>query len=59
MIFHTGASSFVLLPWGLLVGAGLTLFFERKVIALAQKRLGASFLGRHGWAHLPADVVKF
>lgn len=48
MLLHSGTTSFVLLPWGLLVGAGLTLFFERKVIALAQKRLGASFLGRHG-----------
>jgi NADH:ubiquinone oxidoreductase subunit H len=35
------------------------LFAERKLIAIAQKRLGISFLGRHGWAHLPADVVKF
>jgi len=44
---------------GLVLGAGLTLFLERKIIGLAQKRLGISFLGRHGWAHLPADVVKF
>lgn len=43
----------------MLLGAGLALFLERKLIGLAQKRLGISFLGRHGWAHLPADVVKF
>lgn len=36
-----------------------TLFFERKFIAIAQKRLGISFLGRNGWIHLPADIVKF
>ena len=35
------------------------LFAERKLIAASQKRLGISFLGRHGWVHLPADVVKF
>lgn len=35
------------------------LFVERKLIAAAQKRLGISFLGRHGWMHLPADLVKF
>ena len=46
-------------PLGLVLGAGLSLFLERKLIGLAQKRLGISFLGRHGWAHLPADVVKF
>lgn len=33
--------------------------FERKFIAIAQKRLGASFLGRNGWAHVPADLLKF
>lgn len=39
--------------------AVLALFLERKFIAIAQKRLGISFLGRNGWAHLPADLVKF
>lgn len=47
------------MPLFLLVLALLALFFERKFIAIAQKRLGISFLGRNGWAHLPADVVKF
>lgn len=37
----------------------LILFFERKFIGIIQKRLGISFLGRNGWAHLPADIVKF
>lgn len=47
------------MPLFLLVLALLALFFERKFIAIAQKRLGISFLGRNGWAHLPADLVKF
>lgn len=33
--------------------------FERKFIGIAQKRLGSSFLGRNGWAHVPADLLKF
>jgi NADH-quinone oxidoreductase subunit H len=37
----------------------LILFFERKFIGIAQKRLGISFLGRNGWIHLPADIIKF
>lgn len=41
------------------LGGGLFLFFERKLIAIGQKRLGISFIGRHGWLHLPADVFKF
>lgn len=43
----------------LIVLSGLVLFFERKFIGIAQKRLGISFLGRNGWMHLPADIVKF
>jgi NADH:ubiquinone oxidoreductase subunit H len=43
----------------LLLSSVLALFFERKLIAIAQKRLGISFLGRNGWAHLPADLLKF
>jgi len=50
---------FSLAPFGLLVGAGASLFFERKLIAIAQKRLGISFTGRQGWAILPSDVFKF
>jgi NADH:ubiquinone oxidoreductase subunit H len=47
------------MPLFLLVLALLALFFERRFIAIAQKRLGITFLGRNGWAHLPADLVKF
>jgi NADH-quinone oxidoreductase subunit H len=54
-----GAGVFVLVSLGLFAMGGLTLFFERRLIGLAQKRLGISLLGRQGWAHLPADVVKF
>jgi len=43
----------------LLVASLLLLFLERKLIGIAQKRLGISFLGRNGWAHLPADLLKF
>jgi NADH:ubiquinone oxidoreductase subunit H len=43
----------------LLIACVLLLFLERKAIGLAQKRLGISFLGRNGWAHLPADLLKF
>lgn len=42
----------------LLFSVALVLF-ERKFIAIAQKRLGTTFLGRNGWAHLPADLLKF
>ena len=45
--------------FGLLLFGILTLFLERKLIGIAQKRLGISFLGRNGWAHLPADLIKF
>lgn len=44
---------------GMIIGGGLFLFFERKLIAIGQKRLGISFIGRHGWLHIVADVVKF
>jgi NADH-quinone oxidoreductase subunit H len=53
------AASLLALPLALLLLAVLALFLERKFIAIAQKRLGISFLGRNGWAHLPADLVKF
>ena len=43
----------------LLIFALAILFAERKFIAAAQKRLGITFLGRNGWIHLPADLVKF
>lgn len=43
----------------LLIFALAVLFAERKFIAAAQKRLGITFLGRNGWIHLPADLVKF
>ena len=53
------AASFLLLGYLLLFFSVITLLFERKFIAIAQKRLGISFLGRNGWIHLPADMVKF
>ena len=58
-MFSLSYSVLILLPLSMLIGAGLILYFERRLIALAQKRLGISFIGRGGWAHLPADVVKF
>lgn len=60
MIFNFNYSFiFSIISLGLIIGAGLFLFFERKLIAISQKRLGISFLGRHGWMHMPADVFKF
>jgi hypothetical protein len=53
------AFALVMLTTFFLVFSLLTLFLERKFIAIAQKRLGISFLGRNGWAHLPADLLKF
>ena len=53
------AVTLVVAPTVLLVCAGLVLLLERRLIALAQRRLGFGFHGRHGWAHLPADVFKF
>ncbi len=50
---------YIILIYLLLIFSIITLFFERKLIAIAQKRLGISFLGRNGWIHLPADMVKF
>jgi NADH:ubiquinone oxidoreductase subunit H len=38
----------VILSLGVIIGGGLSLFFERKLIAIGQKRLGISFIGRHG-----------
>lgn len=58
-LFTWFAVSYLLLAYLLLFFSIVTLFFERKFIALAQKRLGISFLGRNGWIHLPADMVKF
>ncbi len=37
----------------------IILFFERKIIAISQKRLSTSFLGRNGWVHTIGDVFKF
>jgi len=57
---HTFFAAALLGPTLALLGLGiLALFLERKLIGIAQKRLGISFLGRNGWAHLPADLVKF
>lgn len=38
---------------------GIILFFERKLIAISQKRLSISFLGRNGWIHIISDLFKF
>lgn len=46
-------------PLAVILFSVLMVMFERKFIAVAQKRLGTSFLGRNGWAHVPADMVKF
>ena len=53
------AIAYLTMAYLLLFFSIVTLFFERKMIAIAQKRLGISFLGRNGWVHLPADMVKF
>jgi NADH-quinone oxidoreductase subunit H len=47
------------IPLFIAVFALAILFVERKFIAAAQKRLGITFLGRNGWIHLPADLIKF
>ena len=58
-IFSTFIFSFLIVTMLLVILSILILFFERKFIGIAQKRLGISFLGRNGWVHLPADMVKF
>jgi NADH:ubiquinone oxidoreductase subunit H len=40
--------SFSLVSVFLIILSALVLFFERKFIGIAQKRLGISFLGRNG-----------
>jgi NADH:ubiquinone oxidoreductase subunit H len=42
------AASLITVTLALAIFSLLTLFFERKFIAIAQKRLGISFLGRNG-----------
>jgi NADH:ubiquinone oxidoreductase subunit H len=59
MLYSVFASALLIPTLALLVVSLLSLFLERKLIGIAQKRLGISFLGRNGWAHLPADLVKF
>jgi NADH:ubiquinone oxidoreductase subunit H len=59
MLYSIFASALLIPTLALLVVSLLSLFLERKLIGIAQKRLGISFLGRNGWAHLPADLVKF
>lgn len=51
--------NFIVAALMLIVMSILVLFFERKFIGITQKRLGISFLGRNGWLHLPADIIKF
>ena len=59
MLYSYFAVAYLTLAYLLIFFSIVTLFFERKFIAIAQKRLGISFLGRNGWVHLPADIVKF
>jgi NADH:ubiquinone oxidoreductase subunit H len=51
--------AFVSLAILVTIPSGLTSYFERKFIGIAQRRLGVTFLGRNGWIHLPADIIKF
>ena len=59
MLYTLFAAALLIPATALLILGLLSLFLERKLIGIAQKRLGISFLGRNGWAHLPADLVKF
>lgn len=59
MLYSLFAAALLVPATALLILGLLSLFLERKLIGIAQKRLGISFLGRNGWAHLPADLVKF
>jgi NADH:ubiquinone oxidoreductase subunit H len=47
-LFSYFAVAYLTLAYLLLFFSIVTLFFERKFIAIAQKRLGISFLGRNG-----------
>jgi hypothetical protein len=47
-IFSLFLISFSLVSLFLIILSALVLFFERKFIGIAQKRLGISFLGRNG-----------
>lgn len=59
LVWTTFAAAAAFPPLALALAALAAMFFERKLIGLAQKRLGPTMLGRNGWAHLLADVVKF
>lgn len=59
MLLSTSLLIYLIMAYLLIFFSIVTLLFERKFIAIAQKRLGISFLGRNGWIHLPADMVKF
>jgi NADH:ubiquinone oxidoreductase subunit H len=47
-VFSLFLISFSLVSLFLIILSALVLFFERKFIGIAQKRLGISFLGRNG-----------
>jgi NADH:ubiquinone oxidoreductase subunit H len=47
-IFSSFFLGFSLVSLLLIILSALILFFERKFIGIAQKRLGISFLGRNG-----------
>lgn len=48
MLYSYFAVAYLTLAYLLIFFSIITLFFERKFIAIAQKRLGISFLGRNG-----------
>ncbi len=50
---------FFLISFLSIIFTAVILFFERKLIAISQKRLSISFLGRQGWIHVISDVFKF
>lgn len=58
-LYTASAAALLATPLFVILFSVLMVMFERKFIAVAQKRLGASFLGRNGWAHVPADLLKF
>ena len=59
MLFSYPQYWLCIVPVIIVVMAFVLLFFERKLIGLYQRRLSVSFMGRHGWIHVIADVVKF
>jgi NADH:ubiquinone oxidoreductase subunit H len=48
LLFSTALMVYLIMAYLLIFFSIITLLFERKFIAIAQKRLGISFLGRNG-----------